>query len=370
MDEFMKFLINFCCNIVIPSIKKKIEKIISGNNQARVKIKEEVLKILKDSNVNPDVCKNVEKAFQEELIISDRVDVKMQEVFLDHSKIFDHFSTEYKRFSFLRRKGFIEPKHFKIGPKPIDDIKNEEIAIGLESMWGVYVPLQDTLKQFLEIPGMLSEILQYIQLLSAESRIIVNVIQGALWRTKFHQLYRDDVVIPLFIYYDELETGNALGSHAGKNKFGALYAYLGCLPPRIASKLDCIFFHSLIKANEKKISTNKYTFQQIIKELKFLQKYSIFVNDGNTKHVVKFQLITVLGDNAGLNEILGFVKSFKRDYFCRVCRCTLEETSNAVTEDISKLRTKENYAADVEKYNKKSCGVSELCVFTVCPGFT
>ena len=40
-------------------------------------------------------------------------------------------------------------------------------------------------------------------------------------------------VCPLFVYSDEFEPENALGSHARKNKIGGLYTILPCFPPHI-----------------------------------------------------------------------------------------------------------------------------------------
>ena len=47
---------------------------------------------------------------------------------------------------------------------------------------------------------------------------------------------------PYVLYYDEMESGNPLGSHKGTHKVGMVYASLRCLPPHTYSKLENIFF--------------------------------------------------------------------------------------------------------------------------------
>lgn len=65
---------------------------------------------------------------------------------------------------------------------------------------------------------------------------------------------------------------------------------------------------------------NKTVFQKLIEELNFLQSTGIQVVVNNTIMTVKFQLILILGDNLGLNSIVGFIESFKGLNFCRICR--------------------------------------------------
>jgi len=45
----------------------------------------------------------------------------------------------------------------------------------------------------------------------------------------------------LFLYYDDFETGNPLGTAAGIHKVGALYGSMATLPPHHASSLENIF---------------------------------------------------------------------------------------------------------------------------------
>jgi hypothetical protein len=77
----------------------------------------------------------------------------------------------------------------------------------------------------------------------------------------------------------------------------------------------------------------------------------------------------VLGDNLGLNEILGFVKSFTANHPCRVCKISREKLIIDERPDSSMRRNESNYNEDVLLNNPKLTGVKERCVFDQIPSF-
>lgn len=171
-------------------------------------------------------------------------------------KIFSQVDTEDKIFYLLKEKGYGEPKFDKVGIKFVDKIINNEHHSVPEDILQVYVPLRHSLQIFLQIPTMFEKIELYINYLkfdSIHSNIIINIMQAKLWQRKYANGTIDGLLLPLYLYYDDFEGGNALGSHAGTNKFGALYASLGCLPPEISSKFSSIIFSSLIYAKDAKL---------------------------------------------------------------------------------------------------------------------
>ena len=70
---------------------------------------------------------------------------------------------------------------------------------------------------------------------------LTHFLQGSLWLLKYVPKNVGKLVIPLYLYFDEFEVGNALGSHAGEQKLGGVYVSIACLPPHLASKLSNIF---------------------------------------------------------------------------------------------------------------------------------
>lgn len=192
-------------------------------------------------------------------------------------------------------------------------------------------------------------------------------MQGDLWINKYSNDLSNDIFLPLYIFFDDLEVGNPLGSHAGINKFAAIYASIACLPPHISSRLDSIIFSSLMYSSDRVKFGNKKSFNHLIEELNFLNIEGILIKIKDTLIRVKFQLVLVLGDNLGLNQILGFIDSFNKDYFCRMCRATLKECREECVEDESKLRNRTNYEEDLKAGEIN--GIKEECIFHKVNGF-
>ena len=85
----------------------------------------------------------------------------------------------------------------------------------------------------------------YANSLSKDKAILSNFIQGDLWAKRYSS--SEKLIFPLFVYFDEFETGNAMGSHGGEETL-EVYVSLVCLPPHLVAKMKNIFvstiFHS------------------------------------------------------------------------------------------------------------------------------
>ena len=103
---------------------------------------------------------------------------------------------------------------------------------------------------------MLNSIVQNIKKLLKEKKIISNIIQAEFWQKNFiqsgwvNQMENLMIIFPFFIFHDDLQVGNALGSHASVQSFSTIYAFIGCLPPELASKINSIFFCGLVHTED------------------------------------------------------------------------------------------------------------------------
>lgn len=316
-------------------------------------LKKDLLGILQNENISPYCLYEIDKCFER------------------HCNVFDAVDTESKRFSILKQKGLLlDYQEFEFGKTYVHDIVNNTEVLTPQSMYGIHIPLRHSLKLFLEIPGMFSQIKEYISKLRSELKIITNIIQGELWKKKYMPNFTDnEIVLPLYIFVDDLETGNPLGSHAGKNKFGAVYASIACLPPHLSASLSSIIFSTIYYSEEKKESDNKSVFKILIDELNYLRENGILINLGNLTKQVKFQLVAILGDNLGLNGICGFVECFKAKFCCRICKISADDYAQYTVEDDSKLRNRDNYTKDIASKNESETGIKEECVFNKVNGF-
>lgn len=290
------------------------------------------------------------------------------ECFQRYENIFDYVDTEKKIFALLRLQGHFEHELISLGFCFKDKIVQNVPEWVPHEIFMAYVPLRKSLEYFLKLPGMFQKIMDYVRFLKNDtSGFIFNIMQGTLWTTKYSCV--DKILLPLFFYIDEFQAGNPLGSHTEQTKLLAMYSMLACLPPEIASKLSSILFCGLMCAKDKKLIDNDRAFKEIIKEFNYLRTRGLSIKVNGVETRIYFQLVLVLGDNLGLNEVFGFVPSFKDTIFCRICRAIPEQWQNMSCEVKSVLRNKINYEADVAMKNSKITGIVERCTFNLVIGF-
>jgi len=166
----------------------------------------------------------------------------------------------------------------------------------------------------------------------------------------------------LFLYYDDCEMGNPLGSHSGIHKMGCVYYSVAALPPEYLSSLENIFVAYLFHSDDRgtyKINNDKM-FKALIDELIDLQTNGISICVNSEIHHIYFALGLVLGDNLGLNSILGFVESFSSNFYCRICSVL----QNMINECSETLRNEINYATNINTDNYSlTCRVKRKMYF-------
>lgn len=81
-----------------------------------------------------------------------------------------------------------------------------------------------------EMPGLLEETLEYMDLLKDDKNAMLNIIQGSLWKEKIAR-YQGKIVLPLTLFSDDYENDNPLDGHKGLSKSTCMYLTVNCLPP-------------------------------------------------------------------------------------------------------------------------------------------
>lgn len=352
LDFILKFILVLYGNASYP--RKIVQKVVQFlteflRNIILKSLKNEIILILQSHGIDKNCQSEIEFCIDK------------------YATVCDEVSTESRRFAILAKKGFFFPVEFAIGEAYVKKIVSNVPKYVPEMCFGARVPLQKTFKLFLETPGIFKQIINYIEYLKKEIVLISNILQSDLWLKKYAVLFQDVLVLPFWLFVDAFECGNALSGKAGKNKFEAIYAALACLPSNISSKLSSIIFSTLIPSEEKKKlhktpGANQKIFGELIQEINSLQREGIEINLEGKATPVKFQLALITGDNLGLNEIFGFVTSFNTSYCCRICKATLHQIQTLTKEDLSLLRTKENYKSDVDKKCVEETGIKEECV--------
>lgn len=74
-------------------------------------------------------------------------------------------------------------------------------------------------------------------------------------------------------------------------------------------------------------------------------------------------MVNIVGDNLGLNSILGFVECFNANFFCRICKIDKNSSKSQICEKLELLRTSENYDVDIATNNYALTGIKEKCIW-------
>jgi hypothetical protein len=252
------------------------------------------------------------------------------------SSMFSGLQTQYQQMKYFKECGsYIEPVSYVVGTKLEAKTVNGTVCMVPTRVTGQHVPLRKVFKELFQLPGVLDRAVSYFT--ERPAGVYADFIDGTLWKEIVSNSSDNRIIIPFVLYFDDFETGNPLGSRAGVHKLGSIYACLKCFPPKVNSKLKNLFFTLLFYSHDRSEFGNNAVFSILIQEINFLRKVGIEITVSGSTYRVFFCVVQTLGDNLGLNSILGFAESFSACYFCRVCKMG-KNCSSATTEDSSLLR--------------------------------
>lgn len=274
----------------------------------------------------------------------------------------ERFTTERKRMNYFNELGsYIRPQPIVIGQR-FDRVKKQGIKrfqpITCEEH---FIPLREVFKNFFSLDNILYDTLHYMDSLKSK-QVAENFIQGSFWKSRMAQ-HSDRIVLPLFLYFDDFEVGNVLGSHAGIHKLGAVYISIPCLPPWRSSMLSNIFLALLFHSSDRVAFGNRVIFRPVIDELNFLSERGVQLDIPTFKGIVYFELALILGDNLGIHSLTGFIESFSANFSCRVCKVSKGILKQQCYEDVTLLRDADGYKADLNLNNASLTGIKDRCVW-------
>lgn len=293
--------------------------------------------------------------------------VDFSQVFKDFEAPFSHVLTDYRLLEYFKKfKSYIPPVSYELGQIDVTVRTKRGTRLQKKVCYGQHIPLSQTLKQFLEIPNALEDILSYMKSLKDDPDTVENYIQCKLWAKQCEKYAEDDIVLPLVKYYDDFECNNALGSSC--LKLGGVYVSIPCLPPECQACLDYIFVALLFETRFRCFS-DETIFAPLIAELKCLEKEGIILNLPGGPKKVFFVSSLLLGDNLGVNSVGGFAEGFTANFYCRFCKTPKHIMDGQCKEDKSSLRTIESYKADCAINNVTETGVRFNSALNELPSF-
>lgn len=272
---------------------------------------------------------------------------------------FRGINSEHKRLDQLEKSGyFIPPVPNFMGTMEVSGSNGTLIS---KDIYCQYIPIKATLKSFLENIQNFNTIHAYWRDLTQNQSDIQNIVQSKFWKSKHFD--KDKIVFPIFLYQDDFETGNPLGSRAGIHKLCGVYMTIGCLPPEYCSKLINIFLVMFYHAADVKNYDSNIIYGRLIEDLNDLALSGIEIKSGDTKVIVYFKLAVIIGDNLGLNSTLGFTESFSAKFYCRFCKCPKDHLRELTSETKCVLRNKTNYETDLSRNSLYETGIRQPCVW-------
>lgn len=180
--------------------------------------------------------------------------------------------------------------------------------------------------------------------------------------------FPNKIVFPYFIFFDDYETGNPLGAKSGINSLCSILVSFPAFPPHFALSLQNIFSIGSCKSSYKKYGID-VVMNPIIDDLIFLEENGIELNLPTGPTTVYFILGLILGDNKGLNEIMGITTSFIQDGCCRICNGSISDIRTCYKETAFELRNIDTYEEALIIEGTHVDGIRDKCAFNKIPSF-
>lgn len=260
-DELKK-QIKFRSNLLKPLKKNMIKKLALVKNQCD-DIRSEINNRATQLGTNSILVTEINSFFEKNL------------------QLFKALSTELRRFSIIKKHGtFIPPQSYALGNQEIFVEKEGKKELVNKTIVAQFIPIRDVFKKFFELPNILECTLKYIADAKKHSKIVKSIVQGSLSKEK-SKIYKDKIVLPLVMFFDDYENNNPLGSYKAVSKCGVCYLSIPVLPPEFQAKIENIFLFILFNTKNRDIFRNKVIFSKAINGINALQYEDIPVINNN-----------------------------------------------------------------------------------------
>lgn len=128
---------------------------------------------------------------------------------------FKDIDTEYKFLKYLQhnKECYEKPKIITLNNTIENVILNNMSSVDEKKIKGVILLLQVQFQKYFELPGVLDSFLTNHNSINTTKGSYNNFINGELWQQKV-LLHPRKIIISYFLYFDDFEINNPLGSHS------------------------------------------------------------------------------------------------------------------------------------------------------------
>lgn len=274
---------------------------------------------------------------------------------------FKNTNTEYKLNKYLDKSDLLCPLIQHSINDEVDVVSsNGEAIYDIVSTKGVQLSLRFQMKHILEKVGIPSEIDES----ALEPTIFSSFVNGQLWHEKIRN-FPNSVCLPYFLYFDEFEINNCLGTHSD----GITGIYFSFPFLEGVSPFENVFIGGFIKSEYFRAFGNDKCLGSLIEEIKFLEKNGIVLNLPSGETPVTLILGLIVGDNLGVNSICDLSRSFSATHYCRFCTFNKNQAKFCSKIPLDNKRTIENYNSALLNLSFKQSGIQKNSIFNSIPSF-
>lgn len=261
-------------------------------------------------------------------------------------------ATSYKRNQYYK-------EHFKV-VEPIEYVLDARSKKTFQ-----YIPFLRSLQQLLSRNDIVEKVVDAHAVHPVDPQKFLSFRDGTHYKNNSF-FSSEDLRICIWLYIDDVELCNPLGTSRKKHKLCAVYWVLGNLPPGSCSALSSIYLALLCKSVYVKEFGFSKIFEPLLNDLVILEQQGLFIPQLGA--IVKGTVQCVIADNLGAHGLAGFVESFSGKYFCRFCTAQLSDIqSQEVKSGAFQLRSKENHELHIRTAQEGQVnyfGVKRSCVLT------
>lgn len=362
----------------LPTISGSAKSIETPSNKSIIEncLVQFVLSLYNNNNFNRKDAVTIQKDV-ENLIISPLLKIifnvemcegdksKIENIVKEYKNVLNNLNTEYKLQKFLESRDlYKEPREFDINREISHVMINGESNLAEKVEKGILMDLKFQFRKIFEKTEN-QEVLKTFLEEQSQSSNISNFMKGKLWQSK-KALYKNRNLVPYFLFADDFEVNNPLGSHSGVHKITGVYFSIPIFENYF--KVSDIYLAGLIKAQDIKTYGNDLTIYNLVQEIISLEVEGIEVTLNNQKTNIFLIMGIILGDNLGLNQILEFSKSFSSNHYCRFCTAPSELTKVMCKENSKFIRTEENYNESLSA-DFSTTGIYKTSILNKIPSF-
>ncbi|KAJ8676627.1 hypothetical protein QAD02_012414 [Eretmocerus hayati] len=241
---------------------------------------QDVIEVMSDfieKDYNPGLVAEVHRSL--EGAVGPKVTSTIHRAFESFKLPFKDFDSELKRLRLYTELGLYKaPEVHTVATLKSSKLSATNLCVSDENVTIVRMPLAKELKRLLEIDILFDATMDSYKFLMQEKHLKINFVPRELWAELTKDVEPGIIVLPLVGYYDAIQIGNGLRSHAAEGNVGNCSVTIACFPLNLSSKLESMVVSDIFLEEDREMYGNKAIFKPFIEEVCYLRRVGIELN--------------------------------------------------------------------------------------------